>query len=188
MLPAGGCRYDVAVTTESLATTPVPRAGRQVSADDPRLGSWRAFLHAHARITRRLDEELQENHGLSLAEYDALLQIAAAPGRRLRMNLIAERVLLSRSGVTRLVDRLVADGAVERVACTTDARGAEAVLTASGLGRLRDASRTHLAGVERYFLEAVPEEDRAAIERGLARVVDAVGPHGADCLPPGVDS
>ena len=161
---------------------------RPIAEDDPRLSSWRAFLHAHARITRRLDEDLQANHGLSLAEYDALLQIATSPGRRLRMNLIAQRVLLSRSGVTRLVDRLVAEGAVERMACTTDARGAEAVLTADGLARLRKASRTHLAGIERYFLEPIPADDRAAIERSLARVVEAVGPQRPECPPATAES
>lgn len=156
---------------------------RPIGADDPRLSSWRAFLHAHARITRRLDEDLQAKHGLSLAEYDVLLQIATAPERRLRMNLIAQRVLLSRSGVTRLIDRLVAEGAVERAACTTDARGAEAVLTTPGLDRLRRASRTHLAGIQQYFLETIPAEDRAAIERGLSRVATAVGPQGSEFPP-----
>jgi DNA-binding MarR family transcriptional regulator len=174
------------MTIESLAasTGASTRAGA-LRGDDPRLSSWRAFLHAHARITRRLDEDLQANHGLSLAEYDALLQIATAPDRRLRMNLIAQRVLLSRSGVTRLIDRLVAEGAVERATCPTDARGAEAVLTASGLDRLRQASRTHLAGVQRYFVETIPADDREVIERGLARVVAAVGPQGPECPPAG---
>lgn len=177
------------MTTQPLTASAEGAApSRTIAEDDPRLSSWRAFLHAHARITRRLDEDLQANHGLSLAEYDALLQIATAPERRLRMNLIAQRVLLSRSGVTRLIDRLVADGAVERVACSTDARGAEAVLTPDGLTRLRKASRTHLAGIEQYFLQAIPADDRAAIERGLARVVDAVGPQGSECLPAATES
>jgi DNA-binding MarR family transcriptional regulator len=145
------------------------------AADDPRLTSWRSFLHAHARLTRRLDEELQAAHRLSLAEYDALLQLVRAPGRRLRMSVLADRVLLSRSGITRLVDRLEAAGMVERSACATDARGAEALLTAAGLARLRDASRTHLDGVQRYFLDVVAPDDRAAIERGLGRVIDGLG-------------
>src|SRR6476661_3618737 len=111
-------------------------------AATPGIGAWRNFLVAHARITRRLDDELQAAHGLSLAEYDALLQIATAPGRRVRMNVLAERVILSRSGITRLVDRLEAAGSVERMACSTDARGQEAVLTAVGLERLRQAATT----------------------------------------------
>lgn len=155
--------------SDAMATTP----GR--AADDGRLGAWRAFLHAHARLTRRLDEELQAAHQLSLAEYDALLHLAGAPGRRLRMSALADRVLLSRSGITRLVDRLETAGMVERSACVTDARGAEAALTTEGLQRLREASRTHLAGVARYFLDVVSADDQAAIERALGLVIDRVG-------------
>ena len=99
-----------------------PTVGRRSALD-----AWRAFIHAHARLLHRLDEELQAAHGLSLAEYDALLQLVNAPDRRLRMSALADRVLLSRSGITRLVDRLVADGMVERSACPTDARGSMAV-------------------------------------------------------------
>ncbi|MFI5226742.1 MAG: MarR family transcriptional regulator, partial [Candidatus Limnocylindrales bacterium] len=73
------------------------------------LDAWRAFLQAHALLSRRLDDELRAEQSMSLAEYDALIQLAVAPERRLRMNQLADRVLLSRSGVTRLVDRLVAD-------------------------------------------------------------------------------
>jgi len=145
------------------------------AATDPRLGAWRSFLHAHARLTRRLDEELQAAHHLSLAEYDALVQLARMPGRRLRMSALADRVLLSRSGITRLVDRLEGAGMVERSACATDARGAEAILTPAGLDRLRQASRTHLAGVERYFNDVIDDADKAAIARGLGGVIEHLG-------------
>ena len=152
-------------------------AGRSaVIADTPGMGAWRNFLHAHARITRRLDEELQAAHGLSLAEYDALLQIAHSPGRRVRMNVLAERVILSRSGITRLVDRLEAAGSVERAACTTDARGQEAVLTPIGLERLRSAAATHLDGVRRYFLDRLDASALADLETSLGRVADPLGP------------
>jgi DNA-binding MarR family transcriptional regulator len=164
--------------------TPVPSLAPTPAADDPRLGAWRSFIHAHARLLRRLDEELQAEHGLSLAEYDALVQLVNAPARRLRMSVLAERVLLSRSGITRLVDRLVASGMVERSACTTDARGAEAALTDQGLARLRAASRTHLDGVQRYFLGLVPDADRDAIERGCNDILDELGREatgGASC-------
>lgn len=146
----------------------------RISADDERLGAWRAFLEAHARVSRRLDDELRASHGLSLAEYDALLQLATAPGRRLRMNQLADRVVLSRSGVTRLIDRLVADGLVERSACSTDARGAEAVLTRDGLDRLRDAAPTHLQGINRYFLDSVEPADLEVIGRSLGAVARGV--------------
>lgn len=155
---------------------PVPGAASSAVADEPGIGAWRTFLQSHARITRRLDEELQEAHGLSLAEYDALLQIAHSPGRRVRMNVLANRVILSRSGITRLVDRLEAAGSVERVACNTDARGQEAVLTPAGLDRLRAAAGTHLGGVRRYFLERLDATDLDAIERSLGRVAVALEP------------
>ncbi len=152
--------------------------GRTLAPSDPRLAAWRAFLEAHARVSRRLDDELRAEHSLSLPEYDALLQLATAPGGRLRMNVLADRVLLSRSGVTRLIDRLVADGLVERTACTTDGRGAEAVITRSGASRLRDAAPTHLRGVREYFLETVVAEDLPALERSLAAVAKSA------CTPP----
>lgn len=156
------------------------RRERSLSAGDPRLGAWRAFLVAHARLTRRLDDELRTEHALSLAEYDALLQLAEAPGRRLRMSQLADRVLLSRSGITRLVDRLEADGLVVRSSCATDARGSEAILTEAGRARLRAAAITHLRGIERYFIAGVAATELEALERSLGRLagrVDAeVGP------------
>jgi DNA-binding MarR family transcriptional regulator len=144
---------------------------------DPRIGAWRSFLIAHARIQRLLDEELRAEHDLSLAEYDVLLQLAEAPDRHLRMHQIADQVVLSRSGVTRLIDRLVADGAVERTHCASDARGAEAVLTAAGLDRLREASRTHLRGISDHFLEVIPPDELVTVGRAMDAVLDAFGPH-----------
>jgi DNA-binding MarR family transcriptional regulator len=125
---------------------------RPLTARDSRLAPWRAFLIAHARVSRRLDEELRLEHDVSFAEYDALLTIAQAPGRRIRMGLLAEQVLLSKSGVTRLIDLLVSDGLVERRSCAADARGAEAVMTERGMSRLRSASRTPLRGISEHFL------------------------------------
>lgn len=135
------------------------------------LDDWRTFLRAHALLSRRLDDELRAEHGVSLAEYDALVQLASAPGRRLRMNQLADRVLLSRSGITRLVDRLVADGFVCRTQCSSDARGAEAVLTDAGIDRLRTASTTHLRGVERYFLEPLSTDQLTGLGRSLGVLV-----------------
>ena len=161
-------------------TVTEPTEARPLSPSDPRLEPWRAFLTAHARVSRRLDEELRAEHDLSLAEYDALLVIAAAPERRIRMRQLADRVLLSKSGVTRLIDRLVADGLVERDTCLSDARGAEAVMTQAGLDRLRRASRTHLRGIGEHFLAPVEADDLVAIERSMLAVADAVGPGGED--------
>jgi DNA-binding MarR family transcriptional regulator len=152
---------------------------RRLTADDPRLAPWRAFLVAHARISRRLDEELRSEHDLSLAEYDALLTIARSPGRRIRMGLLADEVILSKSGVTRLIDRLVTDGLVERGVCLSDARGAEAVLTEAGLSRMRAASRTHLRGISEHFLDVVDPADLDGLERSMLAVGRAAGPVGA---------
>lgn len=156
----------------SSTTEPATAGASSLPPDDARLGAWRAFLMAHSLVSRRLDDELRVDHGLSLAEYDALLQLAYAPDRRLRMNQLAERVILSRSGVTRLVDRLEADGFVLRRSCSSDARGAEAVLTGSGLDKLRAASATHVRGVERYFLDVLTGDELDAVERALDRVID----------------
>lgn len=153
---------------------------RSLGARDPRLAPWRAFLLAHARVARRLDEELRAEHDISFAEYDALLTIARAPTRRIRMGQLAEEVLLSKSGVTRLIDRLVGDGLVERSACLADARGAEAVLTERGLDRLRAASRTHLRGIEEHFLAVVDDADLESVERAMTAVARRAGPGNAD--------
>ena len=145
----------------------------QISRHDPRLGAWRAFLRAHARLVRDLERELQAEQGMALTDYDVLVQLSAADERRLRMSELADQLLLSRSGVTRLVDRLVAEGLVERVTCESDRRGQWASLTDSGYERLRRASPTHLRGVAEHFLDRLPPDDLAALERMLGRVVGA---------------
>lgn len=151
--------------TRPLTEMPVPRA------DDPRLRAWIAFLRAYAAVTRRLEAELHAERDLGLAEYDALVQLAIADDRRLRMSELADRVVLSRSGVSRLVDRLEAAGLVVRAPCKDDARVAWATLTDEGLARLRDASPIHLRGVETHFLAQIPEADREAFVRALETVV-----------------
>ena len=153
---------------------------RPLTARDPRLAPWRAFLLAHARVSRRLDEELRLEHDLSIAEYEALLTLALAPERRMRMGPLAERVILSKSGVTRLIDRLVSDELVERSACLADARGAEAVLTDRGLARLRQASPTHLRGINEHFLAILGGEDLEVIERTMTAVARQAGPDTGD--------
>jgi DNA-binding MarR family transcriptional regulator len=163
-----------------MALTQSPR---RLTAHDPRLSPWRAFLLAHARVSRRLDDELRAEHDLSFAEYDALLTIANAPDRRVRMRHLADQVLLSKSGVTRLIDRLVADGLVARDTCVSDARGAEAVLTQAGLDRLRAASRTHLRGISDHFLDILDEGQLAEVGRAMQAVADRAGAMPADPDP-----
>jgi len=120
--------------------------------DEDQLRAWRSFLRAHARISRLLEAELVAERNLSLGAYDVLVQLAEAPQRRLRMAELADAVLLSRSGVTRLVDRLEVAGLVCRERVDSDGRGVVAVLTQAGLDTLRTASRTHLTGVVEHFV------------------------------------
>ena len=139
--------------------------------DEVELRAWRAFLVAHAQVARRLESDLLVSHDLPLAEFDVLFQLGLAEGHRLRMNELADRVVLSRAGMTRLVDRLVADGLVARMKCDSDARGAYAVLTERGHTRLDEARPGHFAAVRRLFLAAFdrPELENLAglLERGI---------------------
>ena len=155
-----------------------------LSARDPRLDTWRAFLTAHALLTRRLDEDLRAEEGLTLGEYSALLQVAEAPGRSLRMNQLATGIFLSRSGVTRLIDRLEADGLIQRSTCTDDGRGALAVLTDAGLERLRAAADTHLAGIAQYFLDVVPGTDLEVLTATFRAIGERVRADGEPVCAP----
>src|SRR5919106_6003572 len=117
------------------------------------LDAWRGLLRAHRDVVARLDAELEREQGLPLSSYEVLISLADAPGGRLRMGELAGALLLSRSGLTRLVDRLERQGMVERERCEDDARGYFAVITAAGRDRLLSARPAHLAGVRRHFLE-----------------------------------
>jgi DNA-binding MarR family transcriptional regulator len=132
---------------------------------------WRTFLRAHASLTRRLEQDLLAEHDLPLASYDVLVQLAEAPQRRMRMTELADRVLLSRSGLTRLVDRLAGESLVERQSCPSDARGTFTVLTESGLARLRRAAPTHLRGIEEYVTRRLDADELDTLGTLLARLL-----------------
>jgi DNA-binding MarR family transcriptional regulator len=125
--------------------------------------AWGGFLTTHARLVRQLDEELREAHGMPLGTFDVLIQLSRAPGQRLRMRDLADAIVLSRSGLTRLVDRLVRDGLVERERCGEDARGAWAVLTPAGRKALKQATPTHIEGVRRLFLSCLDDDDQVRL-------------------------
>jgi DNA-binding MarR family transcriptional regulator len=146
-----------------------------VTKTDPRvaMAAWRAFLEAHAHITERLEQELQAAHGLSLPWYDVLVQLNEAPGRRLRMTELAAAVLLSKSGLTRLVDRMLSAGLVGREPDPGDRRGIYVCLTDAGLERLRDAAPTHLRGIERHFTTLLKPHEAATIAEALDRIANA---------------
>jgi len=121
------------------------------------LGAWRGLLRVHSALVKALDAELLAGHDLPLTSYEVLINLQAAPDRRRRMAELAEGVLLSRSGMTRLVDRLEREGLLERDACVSDGRGTFAVLTDKGEALLSQARRTHLDGVRDSFLRHFSE-------------------------------
>ena len=123
------------------------------------LGAWRGLLRVHAALVKALDTEMEEGHGLPLTSYEVLLYLGKEPDGRLRMAELADRVLLSRSGMTRLVDRLERDGLLERHSCTDDKRGSYAVLTQQGAELLARARPDHLESVRRRFLAHFSEDE-----------------------------
>lgn len=169
------------VAERSIPLSPARQPGPV--AAEPRLRPWLALIQAHAAVTRELEAELQVSGGLSLAAYDALVQLALAEGK-LRMSELADRVLLSRSGVSRLVDRLEADDLVAREACPSDARVMWATLTEKGRERLAASSPIHLRGVEEHFLEAIEPADRDALARALDAVIRRLRGDGTDLRCP----
>ncbi len=135
------------------------------------LGAWRGLLRAHSALVRDLDAELRATHALSLQEYEVLLTLAQAPENRMRMSDLAVSVILSQSGLTRLVDRLAQAGSVERTPCQADRRGLNAELTAAGRTRLEQARPTHLAGVRGSFLDRFDEAELGVLARLWERVL-----------------
>lgn len=117
------------------------------------LDAWRSYLQSHASILRVLDAELQAEHAITARDYEVLLYLAQAPDRRLPMSALAERTMLTRSGITRLVDGLVSGGLIERVSCPSDARVSYARLTEAGYDKLRAAGCSHVASIRRLFLK-----------------------------------
>jgi DNA-binding MarR family transcriptional regulator len=142
------------------------------------LHTWRTFLRSHATVTRRLEAELVAEHDLPLASYDVLVQLSEAPERRLRMTELADRVLLSRSGLTRLADRLERDGLLTRVACPSDARGTLAVLTDEGLHRLEQAWPSHRRSVEQHVTGRYTAEEIKVLGDLLDKLVAEDTPGG----------
>jgi DNA-binding MarR family transcriptional regulator len=131
--------------------------------------AWRALLHAHATLMRQLDTDLREDTGLRLADFDVLAQLAEAGGR-LRMTDLAARTLLSRSGLTRRVARLVEEGLVRRANASGDGRGVLVALTDAGVARLTETVPVHLRGVSKLFVERLTDEELTVLETALRRV------------------
>lgn len=144
---------------------------------DAEIRAWQAFLHAHHQITRKLDAELRSEHELPLNAYDVLLRLARAPGRRLRMTELAERVMMSPSGLTRVVDRLAAEGLVRRERFDGDARVMLAQLTDKGRQVLRRAAKTHLRGIREHFTGQMTVAQLREVASALETVTGPHQPH-----------
>jgi len=143
------------------------RAGhRPLDADQ--MAAWRAFVLANARIVKLLQAEMEGEQGLSLPAYEVLVRLSEAVDGRMRMSDLATYATLTPSGLTRLIDKLVTDGLVERLRCETDARVVYAALTPAGLKRLRDAYPTHLRGVREHFVDRLTPDQLAALETALS--------------------
>jgi DNA-binding MarR family transcriptional regulator len=140
------------------------------------LRAWQGLLHAHNEVITKLDRELMDEHGLSLGSYEVLLRLARAPDRSMRMSELAAVSLISPSGLTRRVDRMVADGLVERVSCPTDARGSLARITDEGYERLRRAARTHFRGIREHFTGRLSKRQLAEIAAALEAVATPSSP------------
>ena len=135
------------------------------------LAAWKGMLETHSVLVSRLNEELVREHDLPLTSYEVLMYLLDADGNRLRMGELAEALLLSRSGVTRLVDRLERQGLVEREPCEDDARGYFAVLTHGGRRKVEAARPTHLDGVREHFLGKLERDDRNALAAIWAKIL-----------------
>jgi DNA-binding MarR family transcriptional regulator len=139
------------------------------------------MLRVHAYLTKALDAQMEAEHGLPLTSYEVLLFLAEADGERMRMCDLASSILLSRSGLTRLVDRLERDALIVRESCASDARGAFARLTPEGRAKLDAARRTHLAGVRELFLDRLSPVEQELLGEVWERVLPAGGAPGPAC-------
>jgi DNA-binding MarR family transcriptional regulator len=133
--------------------------------------AWGALLRVHAAVVPSLDRELQAAHQLPLAWYDVLLELNYGPNRRLRMSELGDRVTLSRTRVSRLVDEMSLAGLVRRDANPDDRRSAYAVLTTQGRNVFRQAAPTYLAGIDRHFGDAMTLAELTTIRNGLDKVI-----------------
>src|SRR5436309_6874518 len=134
------------------------------------LGAWRSLLRAHATLMRRLDTDLEREKGLALADFDVLAQLAEAHGE-LRMTELADRALISRSGMSRRVARLADEGLLRRERAGTDGRGVVVALTKAGIARLVESAPVHARGISKLFVAQLDDQELALLERALNKVI-----------------
>ncbi len=155
-------KTDIAELFDQLAADALP-GGRGLEA-------WRSLLRAHATLMRQLDTDLERTTGLALADFDVLAQLALAYGE-LRVTELADRALISRSGMSRRVARLADQGLVRRARADTDGRGTVVAITDTGIARLAETAPVHLRGVSKLFVEQLDDEELALLERALNKVI-----------------
>ena len=152
---------DLAGLVDRLVANELPD-GRGIAA-------WLSLLRAHATLMRQLETQLEQQTGLALADYDVLAQLAIADGQ-LRMTQLANRALISRSGMTRRVARLVDEGLVRRSEANADGRGVVVALTDAGVARLTDTVPAHARGIVEYFVSRLDDQELAVLESALDKV------------------
>lgn len=155
-------------------------APTQPLVNSDQIAAWRTFLDAHARTIDVLSRELREATALQLTWYDVLVQLSEATDGRLRMQDLSHAIVLSKSGLTRLIDRMEREGLVCRSACAADKRGTFAEITAAGRAALAAAAPTHLAGVNEHFISLFSDDELNVLRELLGRVADANSPY-PDC-------
>jgi DNA-binding MarR family transcriptional regulator len=150
-----------------------PRECPTSPLDEAEMSAWHALIRAHSRVVRRLEAELESEHGFTLPAYEVLAHLSEAPDRRLRMTDLAKHAVLTPSGLTRLVDKLSREGLVERQRCGADARVVYAVLTPTGMARLEAAYPTHLRGVREHYLNWLTPAQQRALSDALGDLAGA---------------
>ena len=145
--------------------------------DDPGIWAWSAFLRAHATAVRAVDREVQQRTGMPLAWYDVLLELNAAPGRRMRMFDLGEAVVLSRTRVSRIIDDMVTAGLVARETNAEDRRSSYASLTPSGRTAFRRAAPAYLTAIREHFVARLSSRELGTIATAMERVAAAEGRH-----------
>ena len=141
--------------------------------DEPRLAAWRTFITAHAAVIGRIEREMAAAQVIPLTWYDVLIELYEAPERQLRLHKLADAIVLSRSGLTRLIDRLEAAGLLRRETATTDRRGAYAVLTDAGITAMRVAWPVYARGITELFARHLSDTEAASLTDALRRILAA---------------
>lgn len=162
------------VTSDDAMSLTTPPAAAVEGLCPSELDAWRGLLRVHASVLKALDTELEATHGLPLTSYEVLIRLAEAPDGRMRMCDLADAVVLSRSGMSRLVDRLERDGLIERCACVADARGAFACITPAGVALLEQARPTHVAGIRARFLAQFSQDELQQLSGYWRRLLSSI--------------